>query len=338
MNQTVLVSAICSLLLSGSAAAATFCVDTAAKLVAALDSAHANGQADEIRIVRGTYTASAVAPFLIDLAEPYGLTVRGGYSQLNGACVSAIADASRTVLDGGNTVPVLTVRAFAEHTSVPITVEGLTLRNGLHNGQGWSYASGLTILGTMNTALAINVDRIIVHSSTSTLDVVPVVSLSSDDQFVRFSNSIVRHNSTRNAPAIKIHSNDGGSALNGLSVLYNARTGLGSSIEWTGSAPGQVNASVVFGNTGGSGDLAWFGRIQYTGLRYGTIFGYPTYGSSNNFAISDPLLLSTTTARPQTASPLHDALPAGTGVGAMDVYGQARDLGGHTDVGAVEGL
>lgn len=334
----VRVSAIGSLLLCGSAQAATFCVDTAAELVAALDSAHANGQADEIRIVRGSYTASAVAPFRIDLAEPYGLTVRGGYSQLNGACVSVVGDASRTVLDGGNAVPVLTVRAFAEHTGVPISVEGLTLRNGLHNGQGWSYASGLTILGTINTALAINVERVIVHSNTSTIDAVPAVSLSSDDQLVRFSNSIVRNNSTRNAPAVTILANDGGSALHGLSVIYNTRIGMGSSVEWNGSAPGQMNASVVFGNTGGSGDLAWFGRIQYTELRYGTIAGFPTNGSFNNFAISDPMFVSTTTARPQTVSPLHDVLPAGTGVGALDVYGQARDLGGRTDVGAVEGL
>lgn len=338
MSQTALVSAIGSLLLSGSAAAATFCVDTAAKLVAALDSAQANGQADEIRIARGTYYASALAPFASFSTEPYGLTLRGGYSQLNGACVSAVGDASRTVLDGGNAVPVLALRFAAEHTTIPISVEGLTLRNGLHNGQPWSYASGLTILGTVNAALAISVDRIIVHSTTSTIDLVPAVSLSSDDQFVRFSNSIVRHNSTRNAPAINIHSNDGGSALNGLSVLYNARTGMGSSIEWTGSAPGQLNASVVFGNTGGIGDLAGFGRIQYTGLRYGTLSGYPASGSSNNFAISDPMFLSATTARPQTGSPLHDALPAGSGVGAQDVYGQPRDLGGRTDVGAVEGL
>jgi hypothetical protein len=325
------------ILLSSAVPAATFCVGSSAALSAALTTASSNNEDDEIRIAAGTYYVGASTSFRADIGEAHGLKIRGGYALLT-ACKAANGDASLTILDGGGIKPVLSIRVFTEYQVVPIAVTGLTLRNGLHQGssdQGWSGASGLSIEGFYRSAPAILVDRVIVHNNVSTIENTPAVRLTGANHFVRFSNSVVRHNATVSAPVF-IHSNFGGSALTNLSVAYNARAGSwgSASIEWFGTAPGQIVQSVIFGNTGGSVEFSPGGGIQCMQVRIGggdCIFN----GSPDPYAIiADPQFETTTNLRPRVGSPLHNRVY--DSVDALDVYGQPRNRGGLVDIGAVE--
>lgn len=336
MKRTLL--AACLAVTPIAAPAATFCVGTSAALSAALTTASSNNEDDDIRIAAGTYYVDATTSFRADIWESKGLKIRGGYSLLT-ACKAANGDASVTILDGANLKPVLSIRVFTEHEVVPITVAGLTIRNGLNRGSdfghNWSAASGLSIEGFYRSAPAIIVDRVIVHNNSSTVDATPAVRLTGSNHFVRFSNSIVRHNATVSAP-IFIHSNFGGSALTNLSVAYNRRSGAWghAAVEWYGTAPGQIVQSVVFGNTGGSAEFGHGGGIQCTLVRIGG-GACVNNGSADPYAIiADPQFESTTSLRPRVGSPLHNRIY--DGLGELDVYGQPRNRGGLVDLGAVE--
>lgn len=320
-------------LLPASSFAATFCASTATQLRDALSAAASNGEADDIRLTRTTFSGSSAAPFQLFLGEAHGVRISGGWSLLGGStCWMQTHDATRTVLDGGLSAPALRILVTSTHTIVPVTVEGLTLRNGYSSS---SEASGLSITGFADGAPSIVVDRVIVHSNASGQDNIPAVYLTSDDSFIRFSNSIVRHNTTLDAPAIFVLSNAGGTALHNLSVIYNTRQGFGESTEVLGIAPTQINNSLFFGTSGG-GDLGANGAVRYYNVRYGT-------GSDpvllnqlgfNNYVIADPKLLSPTVPRPLIDSPLRNI--GGNTVATRDAFGQLRTLGGYADVGALE--
>jgi hypothetical protein len=324
--------------LSSSVQAATFCVGSSHALSAALTTASSNNEEDDIRIASGTYYLDASTSFRADIWETHGMKIRGGYSLVT-ACKVASGDASLTILDGDGIKPVLSIRVFSEYHVVPITVSGLTIRNGLNRGtdfgHGWSSASGLSIEGFYHSAPAIVVDRVIVHNNMSTVGAAPAVRLTGENHFVRFSNSIVRHNTSVQAP-IFIHSNLGGSSLSNLSVAYNVRTGTNGSswIEWYGSAPGQVVQSVVFGNTGSTSEFGNPGGIQCNLVLIGSGTCWNNGSPSPYAIISDPQFESTTTLRPRLGSPLlnrvYDAIDT------LDVYGQPRNRGGLVDIGAVE--
>lgn len=320
-------------LLPATSFAATFCASTATQLRDALSIAASNGEADDIRLTRTTFNGSSAAPFQLILGEAYGVRISGGWSLLGGAtCWMPTFDATRTVLDGGLSAPALRILVTSTHAIVPVTVEGLTLRNGYSFS---SEASGLSITGIADGAASVVVDRVIVHSNTSGQDNVPAVYLTSDDNFVRFSNSIVRHNTTLDAPTIFVLSNAGGAALHNLSVIYNTRQGFGESTEVLGMGPTQISNSLFFGNTGG-GDLGSNGVVRYYNVRYGTGADPVLLNQQgfNNYVITNPKLLSPTSPRPLIDSPLRN-VGANT-VATKDAFGQSRILGGYADVGALE--
>ncbi len=205
-----------------AATAAIHCVSDASQFRAALAAAVDNGEADDIRLTRTTFYASSTAPFRIHQTEAHSLRISGGWSGIgSGSCILQSYDATRTILDGSYRTQVLDILILGSHAMVPVTVDTLTLRNGRSNG---GFASGLSVGGLLDGAPIVIVERIIVHDNVSTQENVSAVSLDSDDHFVRFSNSIVRQNTTINVPAVSMLSNDGGAALNHVSLIYNTGT------------------------------------------------------------------------------------------------------------------
>ncbi len=134
------------LLLAGSASAATnvACVGSAGELtnaLAGLSTSSANTDADEIRIMVGSYAAPA-GGWTGTVTTHHDLTVRGGY--LDGACVQQTLDASMTVLDGNDAAGVLTIETPLEPNS-NIEVSGLSFQHGSGMTPFNSSAGGLKI-------------------------------------------------------------------------------------------------------------------------------------------------------------------------------------------------
>jgi hypothetical protein len=317
--------------LPGASGAAVHCASNAAQLSAALDVAADNGEADDIRIREGTLLASASTRFRYTSSEPHGLRISGGWSDLHpGGCFAASKDATRTVLDGAGLGPVLIVDVYAPHAATPIAVEGLTLRNGY--GDSW-HASGLNVGAcVVQVAANVQVDRVIVHDNQSSEVNIPAVKLCSDDGFVRFSNSIVRHNLTRGS-TIWISSNHGASAVTHLSAVYNRYHGSGTPLHFNGHAA-QITSSLFWGN--GNYDLVAGGWVGYYSNRYGTGSDEALLNQHglHTLRITDPQLQSATVPRPRATSPLRDATL--WSVGEFDVYGRPRTSGGVADIGAAE--
>jgi hypothetical protein len=109
---------------NGAASADVFCVSTATDLASALLTAEANGEADLIQLVQGTYQGR----FRYASGEGHGLTVEGGYGA---GCVSRGVAPGTTVLDGLGDGPVFIVRA---EQGGPVTVDGVTLQHGAGDG------------------------------------------------------------------------------------------------------------------------------------------------------------------------------------------------------------
>lgn len=101
----ILALALLTFCFIGPVDAATFCATTSAELETALDTAEINGEADEVRIQTGTYTAPA-GGFSYDAIGPPGsdhsIEISGGWTEFFGnECGQVLEeDANLTVLSG----------------------------------------------------------------------------------------------------------------------------------------------------------------------------------------------------------------------------------------------
>lgn len=323
-----------ALIAGNSAFAATHCVSTANEFRTALSVSRTNGEADDIRLKTGVYYANSAAPFHLYFSEPHGIKISGGWASLGfTSCAFTSGNATLTVLDGMNSTTVLRIGLHVPQTIVPITVEGLTVRYGKSSGSDGSSGAGLEIVSYAEDSPSVTVDRVIAEYNTGT-GLASAVAITSDLHFVRFSNSIVRLNQTEDGPAIRILTNRGASSLDGLTVLFNSRSSTNyTAVEWNGSGVGQMTDSLIWGNTGGTADLDFNPRIQFSRNRYGTAL--TDFGDNNvdNIAVTAPQL--DTLLRPAAGSPLRDQT---WGIGSKDVYGKPRRINGYADIGAAEGL
>ena len=124
---TVFFLILFSLFFASVTQAATYCVDTAWNLKAALVEAATNGQDDIIKIQRGTY----VGNFAYNSTESFGLTIEGGYTD---NCTSREVDPANTVLDGNQSGRVLKL-SCPDHVA-EFVVDGVTLQNGIASDEG----------------------------------------------------------------------------------------------------------------------------------------------------------------------------------------------------------
>jgi hypothetical protein len=138
--------------------AATFNVTTEAELQAALTAAQSNGEDDTINIAAGTYNTgdNGGNPFTYnaDSDEDFSLTVNG-------------AGAATTILDGGNSTPVLIIDAglFSDLTDADITIKNLTIQNARSNGT-FGFSGGIGGGLTVSNAADITVDNCIFSNNT----------------------------------------------------------------------------------------------------------------------------------------------------------------------------
>jgi hypothetical protein len=104
------------LVLPRNAGAAVFNVTTPAEFQAALTTAQSNGEDDSINVASGNYDVSGGTLTYNGAAEVFSLTIEG-------------AGAATTILDGGDTVQILSINASTSAGTV--TIRGMTFQNGI---------------------------------------------------------------------------------------------------------------------------------------------------------------------------------------------------------------
>jgi hypothetical protein len=131
----------------GESQAATFCVNSATELLAALNTAAGNGENDTIRVKRGIYlgTSGPVA-FNYTSNENFSLTLEGGWFGLtSGTCSIRIDDPEGTVIDAGGPRSVMQLAAGI-NSGTSFSVRNLTIRGGRGTASGTGFG-GLQVIG-----------------------------------------------------------------------------------------------------------------------------------------------------------------------------------------------
>ncbi|HEX5122060.1 MAG TPA: choice-of-anchor Q domain-containing protein [Rhodanobacteraceae bacterium] len=341
-----------AMLFATSTHAATFCVGSSDALAAALATAEANGEDNDIRLRTGVYAAPD-AGFHIDLFEGHhSLSVAGGFT--DDACTEATHAASATVLDGRDAVRPLTIEtsrssgiADPEHG---ITVSALTFQHGSDalvgalkiSDSGPIYGGIITVEGNafLDNATASGV-----------LEGGPALLAATDGPdfaggtglFVR--NNLFARNTAPNAPAVFVYSNNHIDVSNNTFVgNVSTDTTLDERVTFASFTFSGVDFSNnVFRDNNPAGTPATFDlrATNVTDLVDNAIVAIAGTPRSESGTISaDPRFVDAAGGNYRLAadSPLVDAgtdTPAG-GAAAFDLDGVTRIQGAHIDIGASE--
>ncbi len=167
MKSSTWVTAVASLACAGAVHAASFCVNNGTQLQAALNSAAASNENDEIRLVRGTYTAAST--FTYASANVSVARVLGGYAP---GCGSRTLDARDTVLDGQGLRQVLSMTFTVQGAAAfgPLyVVENLTVQNGLTTSPTRGAGIALASFATNPAQTELWLDNVIVRNNSGHL-------------------------------------------------------------------------------------------------------------------------------------------------------------------------
>jgi hypothetical protein len=341
-----------AILSSTQAQAARFCVDSSDALTAALATAEANGEDNDIRLRTGAYAAPG-AGFRIDLLEGHhSLSVAGGFT--DDACTERTHAASATVLDGRDAVRPLTIEtsrssgiADPEHA---ITVTGLTFRHGSDalvgalkiSDSGPIYGGIITVEGNafLDNATASGVPEggPALLAATDGPDFAGGTGL-----FIR--NNLFARNAGPNAPAVFVYSNNRIDASNNTFVGNVATDAtLDERVTFASFTFSGIDFSNnVFSGNNPEGAPATFAlhATNVTDLVDNALDATTGTPRSETGRIeADPRFVDAAQGDYRLAadSPLIDAgtdTPAG-GVAGFDLDGVTRIEGAHIDVGAYE--
>lgn len=341
-----------SLLGSMDTKAATFCIDSPATLTAALASAEANGEDNEIRLRVGAYAAPD-AGFHIDLLDGlHSLAVTGGYT--DATCTSRVGAALATVLNGRGTARPLTIDTSQSFGNADpahsITVTGLTFANG-HD----ALVGGLKISdsGPIYGGIIVVEGNAFVDNETTVgdFDGAPALLAATDGPdfagstglFVR--NNLFAGNSGPTSPAVFAFSNNHIDVSNNTFVAnVSTDTTLDERVTFASFTFSGIDFSNnVFAGNNPDGTPATFDlhATNVTDLVDNAIVAIAgTPRSESGTIAADPGFVDAASGNYRLAadSPLIDAgtdTPAG-GAAGFDLDGAARILGAHIDIGAFE--
>lgn len=329
-------TAVSMCLITSPAAAAFFCVDTATALNNAINASETNNEADEIRVVGGTYVLGSALFF--QSQQGNAITIRGGYLPTCGVFTSA-----STVLDGQDSVRPLTVR----NTTGAIAVEGLTFVNGLstnNNGGG---------MWVNNTTGDIRIERNIFFANRADDDA-GAMSVVSNSASVRVRNNLAFGNSGANNGAFSIVLNGGGEAyITGNTIVANSPEGsFGAGGLYIGGAANfTLSNNIIWNNV--PDDAGQFVADFRSG---GAITTHSRF--SNDIGVVAPDTVADLVVAEQSVDPQFDSCggflcytfelkrnsplvdmgndaPLG-GMSTRDLAGKIRTIGPHVDIGAYE--
>lgn len=327
-------AALAVLLLStlpAGAHAATHCVDTPAELQAAIDAAEANGEADEIRIVNGTYEPSQAFHFQSE--EAFSIAFRGGYE---GGCL--VRSGATTTIDGANQRRGLMVINHNGDT----TVEGLGFVRGLSTNNRGGGLRILTDVGDVqvdsNTFIANRAD-----------DFGGALAVTLTSGSLRVRNNLAFANSSANIGAFELLINEGEAHVTGNTIVANLSEGdfLPGGL-WIGGAGYFTLANNIIWNNLAEEpgpfhcDFRSAANHERHANDIGVVSPFSTEGEVGSEFSVDPQFADCgflcVGFELERGSPLVDAGvddPAG-GMTATDLARKPRTIGPHVDIGAYE--
>lgn len=306
--------------------AETFCVDTASDLVGALTTAEANGEADVIQVVQGTYLTPG-APFSYLTYEDFGLALLGGFTPL---CASRILDPTNTILDGQNANPVVDLTPD-NNTGGDLFFQGFTVRNGI----GTSYdPGGLSIGGSAGHFGDVTVEFNIISGNHAASAAGGIHGGSGGLTRIE-NNLIVNNSSTGGWGAGQLTCNGPEFFITNNTVAENTAPADGG-LRLSGVAPTWVANNIFWGNAGWDLHLGTMTPLlKHNDI--GVLVGTPDPGSVNNTWV-DPSFAGGGDFHLLVSSAVINVgwnYPAG-GLPVQDLEGKPRIQGSVVDMGAYE--
>ena len=197
------VAAALALTASGAVHATTYCVSTGAQLASALSEADSNNQDDVIKVMLGVKTNSAAASGAPRWRYAATASDADNSLELSGnwtsGCVARAAQVPLTVLDAELDGPALEI-VLAADSIAEIRISDLRVVRGY--GGTTNAASGLRVDASGGGTPLIEVERMNFQNSGASGELTSVVRLQLSGGNLRFRNSQINGNSTRNGAAL----------------------------------------------------------------------------------------------------------------------------------------
>ena len=315
------------------AQAATFCVNSAAGLQAALTTAGSNGQNDQIDIVAGNYS---VVPggFQYYSNEANSITIFGGFTA---GCLQLTT--AHTTLNAGGLYQVMQITIGSSSTAASVNIERITFIDGMATTEG---GGGLEI-SAQNGDVRVEYDRFLLNHADNFAG---GLFVNAGGQ-ITVRNNLLFGNSALNQAAMTVQ-NGSSTYVTGNTVYANTATttnGIGG-LHVSGTAGSHIwlsNNILWNNNANGAVDLYMSSVSTLNNNDVGTYAGAlpdPFGGNNQNvdpqFAPCGGILCAAFNLL--RTSPLVDAGfdAAPGGLGSVDIEDKPRKIGPHIDIGAFE--
>lgn len=310
------------------AQAATFCADTVPEIVAAMDTAKANGEDDDIRIVAGTYLLDETLRLGNSETESFALSFSGRW---NADCSEPSAGGASTLSGRGERQ----VLALSLPADTDLAISDL------------AFVSGLAAFGASGGVLdvtggrAILIDRIQVYGNTLENGAAPLrVDTGGPDAVLTLRNSLLFDNDAHAITGAQLASSQGEVNVVGNTITANTSSipCPCSGLNYAGTSAYTISNNLVWGNEGGDVFVNPSNAIHL----HNDIGAYaggsqsPGAGSSGDMSV-DPAFADDGVHLSPT-SPLANAGfdEAPGGIGDLDGGRGDRRVGARVDIGAFE--
>ena len=341
------------------ASAAVFCVATFSQFQAALNTADANVEHDQIRLRQFTFLIPGinnVDGFSTTFLEARDLSITGGWREVDEPCDTQDPDPTLTIIDGNHATAGFTLRSGGLQGERTITIANLTVRNGYTDDPmaAPELGAAFALLGFDETT-TILMDRLIIEDNHSN-GIAPAMFVGFDADgpgeerpgLIVLANSVFQGNDAE-SPVVEA------AGLLGASVVVVNNTfrdnGAGPSPAFPIFLSGLESRffnNLLFENAinapgispGNPGDIR---QIANNNMDIDAFFSFDVHenivlGPGNRWAA--PGFAAGTGANLLEASPMRDqglldATIAGL-VGPIDLYGNPRVSDGAIDIGAFE--
>lgn len=319
----------CALLAAAPASrAAVFCAASVSEIVAAMDTAKANGEDDEIRIVAGNYPLDQPLRLGNVETEAFALAFSGRW---NADCSEPSAGGAST-LGGRNRNPIM---YLSLGPAVDLSLTDLAFTGGLvsFNDSG----GALHIQG----GRLVRIERVQVYANTVENDDSPLtIATGGADSRLSLRNSLVFHNTARRETGVTVSSSSGEAYVTGNTITANESSVSCpcSALNYAGTSAWTVANNNVWGNQGGDVFVNPPNAIHlHNNIGVLAMGGNPPGAGSSGDLSVDPLFADDGVhLRPE--SPLVNAgfADAPGGLGDLDGGRGERLVGASVDIGAFE--